>query len=122
MNFTLSARIIVAAAGIVGAVGVASAAMASHGDDPRNLTAISAICLSHGPALLAVGLAGRGRYLFAAAWLLSAGTLVFVADLIVRQVLGHALFPGAAPLGGGAMMLGWLGIALRAALGKFGRI
>lgn len=122
MSLNISARGLVALAGVIGAIGVASAAMASHGEDPRNLAAISAICLAHGPALLALGLAGRGRYLFGAAWLLSIGTVVFVADLAVRQSLGQGLFPGAAPLGGGAMILGWIGIALCGALNKFGRI
>ena len=122
MDSNISPRIMVALAGVVGAIGVASAAMASHGEDPRNLAAISAICLAHGPALLALGLAGRGRYLFAAGGLLALGTVLFVADLLARQGWGQGLFPGAAPLGGGAMLLGWAGIALCGALNGFGRI
>lgn len=117
----LSARMLVALGGVFGAVGVASAAMASHGTDPRNLAAISVICLAHGPALLALGLAGRGRGLFAAGGALSIGTLLFVADLLARERFGWSLFPGAAPLGGGMMLLGWGGVALCGALNKFGR-
>lgn len=115
-------RVIICLGGVFGALGVATAAMASHGDNPRNLAAISAICLAHGPALLAMGLARRGRGLEAAALILAAGTLVFVGDLAMRQLAGQSLFPFAAPLGGGTMMLGWAGVVLWGLLGKFGRI
>ncbi|MDP3401654.1 MAG: hypothetical protein Q8R97_11075, partial [Brevundimonas sp.] len=54
---------VLAAAGLIGAVGVASAAASSHGGESRNLAAIAMICLAHGPALLALALAGRGRVL-----------------------------------------------------------
>jgi uncharacterized membrane protein YgdD (TMEM256/DUF423 family) len=108
-------RIILIAAGLIGAVGVMAAAAASHGQS-RNLAAIAAICLAHGPALLALGLMGRGRVLMTAGLVLVLGTAFFAGDLIVREWLGHGLFVGAAPIGGGAMILGWLGIALGGAL------
>jgi uncharacterized membrane protein YgdD (TMEM256/DUF423 family) len=104
-------RLLIVFAGLVGAAGVAAAAAASH-DCGRNLAALSTICLAHGPALLALGLAGRGRVLLAAAGVLALGTALFCADLAMREYLGHGLFSGAAPLGGGAMLLGWLGVAL----------
>ena len=100
-------RIVVAAAGLIGLAGVLSAAAASHAETSRNLTSIAMICLSHGPALLALGLAGRGRLLSLSAGLLVLGTVLFVADLCARQWLGHGLFPGAAPLGGAGMIGGW---------------
>lgn len=106
--------VVLAAAGLIGAVGVASAAASSHGGGSRNLAAIAMICLAHGPALLALALAGRGRVLRIAAVLLAAGTLVFVADLGVREWLGQGLFPGAAPLGGLAMIGGWLALVVAA--------
>jgi uncharacterized membrane protein YgdD (TMEM256/DUF423 family) len=114
-------RVIICLGGFFGAIGVATAAMASHGENPRNLAAISAICLAHGPALLAIGLARRGRGLEAAALVLSAGTLVFAGDLALREFAGQALFPGAAPLGGGAMLLGWAGVVAWGLFAKFGR-
>lgn len=104
-------RLTLALAGLVGAMGVAAAAGASHGDS-RNLGAIAAIGLAHGPALLALGLAGRGRLSVLAAALLAAGTIIFAGDLGMREWLGHALFPGAAPLGGLGMIGGWLAIVL----------
>lgn len=108
------ARVVLAAAGALGAIGVMAAAAASHGGDARNLGAISAIALSHGPALLALALAGRGRVLEIAAALLAVGTAIFIGDLGMREWLGHGLFPGAAPLGGVGMIGGWLAIVVAA--------
>lgn len=106
-------RLTLAAAGLIGAVGVMAAAAASH-EGSRNLGAIATIALSHGPALLALALMGRGRVLNLAAAFLVGGTLMFAADLVVREWQGHGLFPGAAPLGGAAMIGGWLLIGLGA--------
>lgn len=109
-------RLIIAAGGIAGAVGVMAAAAASHGES-RNLSAIATICLAHGPALLALGLTRAGKLFWLSAILLAVGTTLFAADLGVREWLGHGLFPGAAPLGGGGMILGWLSLVLAAAVG-----
>ena len=108
-------RIILIAAGLIGAVGVMAAAAASHGES-RDLAAMAAICLAHGPALLALGLMGRGRVLMTAGLVLVLGTAIFAGDLSMREWLGNGLFAGAAPIGGVAMILGWLGIALGGAL------
>lgn len=103
-------------AGLVGAAGVMAAAGASHGGDvSRNLSAVATICLAHAPVLLALAMAGRGRVLSIAAVLIGVGTLVFAGDLGVREWLGHGLFPGAAPLGGGGMILGWVAIVVAGA-------
>ncbi|ODT64977.1 MAG: hypothetical protein ABS75_33350 [Pelagibacterium sp. SCN 63-23] len=104
-------RLLLLVAGLVGGAGVAAAAAASHADT-RNLGAIAAIFLAHGPALLALGLFARSRPLMGAGVILALGTLVFGGDLALREFFGQGAFPGAAPTGGGAMMLGWLGIAL----------
>ena len=114
-------RLLLAVAGVIGAVGVMAAATASHGGS-RNLAAVAAIALAHGPALLALALAGRGRILMVAAILLAAGTTGFVGDLAAREWLGHGLFPGAAPLGGIAMIGGWLAITVAGLLGTRHRI
>lgn len=113
---TATSRAVVALAGIVGAVGVMAAAASSHSGDGRNIPAIATICLAHGPTLLALGLAGRGRVLGMAALALALGTLLFVGDLGVREWVGQGLFPGAAPLGGGVMIAGWLLLVLGAVL------
>lgn len=113
-------RLTLAAAGLVGAIGVASAAAASHGGESRNLGAIAAICLAHGPALLALALAGRGRLLAWAGVPLALGTVIFAADLGIREWLGHGLLPGAAPLGGVAMIGGWLALIVAGATWRRG--
>ncbi|MDV3250391.1 DUF423 domain-containing protein [Devosia sp. BK] len=102
-------------AGLLGALGVASAAAASHGSDVRNVAAISTIALAHAPVLLFLALVGRGRALVAAGVILSIGVILFTADLAMRQWLGAPLFPGAAPLGGGALIVGWIVMAISAA-------
>lgn len=112
-------RAVLALAGLAGAAGVAAAAAASHAGESRNLAAIATICLAHGPALLALGLAAPlSRLLRTATLLLALGTLVFAGDLGVREWMGQGMFPGAAPLGGGAMIAGWCTIVLAAAAGK----
>lgn len=116
---TSLSRLLLVLAGLIGAAGVAAASAAAHGES-RNLGAIATIFLAHGPALLAVALAGRGRLLSAAGAVLSLGTILFGADLAMREWGGGALFPGAAPLGGLAMLLGWLGMAATALVGKVG--
>nr|WP_295886109.1 DUF423 domain-containing protein [uncultured Devosia sp.] len=107
-------RVVLAMAGMLGAIGVMAAAGASHGGEQRNLSAIAAIGLAHGPALLALALAGRGRALGIAAALLAIGTAIFVGDLAVREWVGRGLFPGAAPLGGVGMIGGWLAVVVAA--------
>jgi len=107
-------RFLVVSAGLLGALGVATAAMASHGEDVRNLAAISAMALAHAPVLLLLGLVGRGRVLSISGLILAAGCIIFVADLAMRHWMATPLFQGAAPIGGAGMILGWLGIALSA--------
>jgi len=109
--------VLLLAAGLAGGCGVMAAAAASHGGESRNLAAIAAICLAHGPALLALGLAGRGRLARLAGLVMAGGTAIFAADLGVREWLGHGLFAGAAPLGGAGMILAWVAIALAGAIG-----
>jgi uncharacterized membrane protein YgdD (TMEM256/DUF423 family) len=114
---TLQSRLLLVLAGLLGAAGIAAAAGASHGDS-RNLSAIAMIFLAHAPVLLILALVARGRVLPWAGLVLAAGTLVFGLDLALREWSGHALFAGAAPLGGGAMILGWAGLGIAGLLGK----
>ncbi|WP_332691231.1 DUF423 domain-containing protein [Devosia sp.] len=114
----MTQRLVLAVAGMVGAIGVVAAAAASHDGNSRNLAAIATICLAHGPALLALGLAARGRMLNLAAVLLALGSIIFAGDLGMREWLGRGLFAGAAPLGGGFMIGGWLAIVAGALFGR----
>lgn len=105
-----------ALAGLLGACGVATAAMASHAEGMRNLMAISAMALAHAPVLLAIALAGKGRVLVGAGLLMGLACVLFVGDLAMRQWQGVALFPGAAPIGGGALIVSWLTVAIASLL------
>jgi uncharacterized membrane protein YgdD (TMEM256/DUF423 family) len=104
-------------AGLMGVFGVAAAAAASHGADPRLLGGASAMCLAHAPTLVALHAGWRDfRTAAVAALLLAAGTAVFAADLAMRHFAGDGLFPMSAPLGGLMMMAGWLAVAVGAFL------
>ena len=95
---------------LFGAAGVALAALGSHSADTNIAIAASFLQL-HAAALVALSLLPAGRLLRLGPWALAAGTLLFAGDLVARSQLGSALFPMAAPLGGGAMIVGWLLVA-----------
>lgn len=110
-------RLLILAAGLLGAGGVGLLAAAAHvGGD--NLDTAAAFMLAHAPALLAIGLAGhvsgRRRAIGAAACLMLAGVALFAGDLVMRDIFGERLFAMAAPTGGTLTILGWLGIAASA--------
>lgn len=114
---TLPARLLLCTAGIAGALGVAAAARASHmGDD--NLAIAANFLLMHAPALLGLSLLAAGRLATLAGAVLALGLALFAGDLAMRSFTGDALFPFAAPLGGGSLILGWL---LVVAAGLWGR-
>lgn len=108
-----SARILVAAGGLCGALGVALSAMAAHRGGAFTGTAASFL-LMHAPVFLAIGLVGGNRILRAGGLVLLVGLVVFSGDLLARDLLGSRLFPFAAPVGGTLLMVGWLAIAASA--------
>jgi uncharacterized membrane protein YgdD (TMEM256/DUF423 family) len=104
------------------AAGLALMAAGGHaGADPRLATAGQVLALN------AAGLLGLGGWMAAAGGsracaigsiAIAAGALLFGADLVARARWGVRLFPGAAPLGGMAMMAGWLVAAAGIALAR----
>lgn len=106
-------RIIVIAAGLMGAAGVILGAVAAHTTGSGALVVSASSMLSmHAPAaMLAVLLVDRQiirpRIGLAAAGGFVAGAILFGADMLVRQFLGHHLFPMAAPSGGTLMIVSW---------------
>jgi uncharacterized membrane protein YgdD (TMEM256/DUF423 family) len=112
---TQAVAAIVIYAGLAGAAGVALAAMGAHGEGYVALTPPAYFLLMHAAGALAIAaLATRaahpGAFLLAAIILL-VGASLFSGDIAVRTLLGHRLFPMAAPLGGSTMILGWLVLA-----------
>ncbi len=114
-----SLRALLAAAALMGAAGVILAAAGAHLAGGGLLNTASLFLLLHACAVLGLtALAPQvqrgGRALLAGGVLLVLGTVVFAADLAVLQLAGFKLFPGAAPIGGSAMILGWLAVLLAA--------
>ncbi|WP_137129489.1 DUF423 domain-containing protein [Rhizobium sp. FY34] len=103
--------------GFLGACGVMLAAGASHGEDARLLGAASTMCLAHAPVLLALYIANhRIKTANSAALVLGLGTLMFCGDLLSRHFGHGSLFPMAAPVGGLAMIAGWVVLGAGAVL------
>jgi uncharacterized membrane protein YgdD (TMEM256/DUF423 family) len=105
--------LLLALGGVSGAIGVGLAAMASHRGG-GNLGIAANFLLMHAPALLALSLMAGRRTAAAGAALLTLGLVLFCGDLVMRDLAGSRLFPLAAPLGGGALILGWLALVLSA--------
>lgn len=118
-NPTLASRLLLVAAGLCGALGVAAAARASHaGDD--NLGIAANFLLLHAPVLIGLSLLAASRVAVAAGVVLLVGLVVFAGDLAARSMLGGPLFPMAAPIGGGGLIVGWLLVALSGVVGRRG--
>lgn len=119
MQSEIFTRTVAFVAALLGAAGVAAAAGATHSGDQALLGPLSLIALTHAPALLAVNAYAPPHPLMRCAVVtLAAGAILFCADLAVRHFAGHALFPGAAPVGGTVLIAGWLILAISAAVGR----
>lgn len=116
-RFMIPDRLLVLAAGLCGAAGVALSAVAAHAGGAHVATAASFL-LMHAPALLVAGLLGRGSVLHSGCLVLLVGVVLFSGDLLARDFLGARLFPFAAPLGGLLMIGGWLTMAVSAFAGR----
>ena len=99
--------------GLSGALGVSLSAMSAHLPQGPMLASGAQMLLFHAPAFLA--LAGLARIsvlgprvigLGALIWM--AGLALFAGDLSWRVLAGSRLFPNAAPIGGSALIAGWL--------------
>jgi len=112
-------RIVIALAGVMGALGVILGAASAHGADTSRLSAASSMLLFHACAILgSAALADRALIhpvigAVAAAGFVIASAL-FAGDVVLRQYAGHGLFPFAAPTGGSLLILSWLVLALAA--------
>jgi uncharacterized membrane protein YgdD (TMEM256/DUF423 family) len=114
-------------AGLMGAAGVALAAAAAHAGG-GGLAEIGALFLIlHAGALIglvaaaAAGPRGGRRALLVCGFGLGCAAVLFSGDLAARALAGARLFPFAAPIGGTAMILFWLAIAVTFAAGALRR-
>ncbi|MDP2803274.1 MAG: DUF423 domain-containing protein [Phreatobacter sp.] len=115
-------RLMILVAGLMGATGVAFAALASHAYAGTSLAVAATMLSLHAPLIIAVAIGRKADLLNdlvarIAAWALVAGTVLFSGDIAMRVFAGTGLFPMAAPIGGMAMMAAWVGVALAGALG-----
>jgi uncharacterized membrane protein YgdD (TMEM256/DUF423 family) len=118
------ARGLLLAAALLGAAGVALGAFGAHGLrarlDARGLevweTAVR-YHLVHAIALLALALSPHAAQLRTAGWLFAAGIALFSGSLYALALGGPRLLGPVTPLGGLALIAGWLWIA-RAALSR----
>ncbi|MDR6633810.1 uncharacterized membrane protein YgdD (TMEM256/DUF423 family) [Phyllobacterium sp. 1468] len=107
-------RVFAGLGGLFGAAGIAAYAAAAHSAEGHMAT-IAPILFIHAPAFLALSiLAKASRAAYFGAWVLVAGLLFFIGDLVSRDVAGDRLFAFAAPLGGSLLILGWVVIAATA--------
>jgi uncharacterized membrane protein YgdD (TMEM256/DUF423 family) len=106
-------RSMVFTGGLCGVAGVALSALAAHHGGAFIGTAASFL-LFHASALLAIGLAGTGRWLRLGGMVLAVGLVLFCGDLLARDLLGSRFFPFAAPAGGTLLIAGWLIVAIAA--------
>ncbi len=103
------------ASSLAGIAGLGLAAAASHTPNGEILMPAALVALTHAPMLLLLGhLSARPHQIVLRGTLvvLVLGLLLFCGDLAVRAVGMPRLFPGAAPLGGIVLMIGWGGVAL----------
>ncbi|WMT86029.1 DUF423 domain-containing protein [Pelagibacterium sp. 26DY04] len=100
-------RIAIVIAGLLGASGVAAAAASSHAGAAL-LGPYALIALTHAPAILALALAPLPRLFDFSLAALLIGAVVFCGDLAARHFLGASPLPLLAPIGGLALIAGWL--------------
>ena len=104
-------------AALMGASGVALAALAAHHPTGGNVAIASSMLLFHAPAIIAACVAATSGLVSLRCGLLAAGGLalgavLFSADLVTRDFTGAALFPMAAPSGGTLMIASWVALAI----------
>jgi len=108
-----SAYALTALASCAGAAGVMESAIAARGHGQPLLFTSAHFLLINAAASIALNAFGTnapsGRHWFlVAAFILLGGAILFCADLSVRALAGHRLFPFAAPIGGTLMIIGWV--------------
>lgn len=116
---TVLRRLLVLAAGLLGAAGVAAAAAGAHmSPDPALTTAAQFLMIgaaaTAGATALGANLGGSWSFADIGGALMVLGTALFSGALAGRVLLETTIFPMAAPTGGMILIAGWLVLALTA--------
>ena len=102
-------------ASLLGAFGVALAAVGAHAGGNELARTAALFLIMHAAALLGVSAGAKhtdgARARALVGFALGLGVSLFSADLAARAFLGDRLFPFAAPIGGSLMILSWLALA-----------
>ncbi len=101
------ASALLAIAGLMGAAGVGLAAWSAHRGGGDLAMSAALFLILHAGVVAALALAAEGVLLVAAA-ALGLGTILFSGELAIHAVVGAQPWPTAAPVGGMAMIGGWL--------------
>lgn len=107
------------AAGLMGAAGVALAAVAAHRLPTPALASAAQMLMVHSVAVLAVS-AWAVRSVHAAGWwrvaarVMLLGVALFAGDVALRAFEAGQLFAKAAPIGGSLTIVSWLLVAVAA--------
>jgi uncharacterized membrane protein YgdD (TMEM256/DUF423 family) len=120
MSLSRPALLLATFAALLGAGGVALAALSTHADGGDLGKTASQFLILHAGAILGVSAHARvasSRGLWLAGAALGLGTLLFSGDLTSRAFSGARLFPLAAPIGGSLIMLAWIALFLVFAIG-----
>lgn len=103
---------------LMGAAGVALAAVAAHRTSDPSLATAALFLILHGVGAIALTAIAGGTpwptVLLGAASLMLVAVALFSGDVSSRVLLGDKLFPMAAPLGGSLLIGSWLIAAVTA--------
>ncbi len=112
---------LVAAAGVLGAAGVALAAVAAHRVASPVLATAATMLMIHAGAVLAIAafsavVQNKKRWLGVGA-VMAVGAALFSGDIALNTLAQIHAFPMAAPVGGSVLIASWLAVAVCAGIG-----
>lgn len=108
-------RLMIVLGALSGAAGVILSALGAHRSGAPQVGTAANMLLFHAPVFLALAaLQGQEmlerRAMMIVVTLLAFGLALFCGDLLFRASMGDRLFPFAAPIGGGSIIIGWLAL------------
>lgn len=122
-------RFLIAIAAILGGTAVAAGAFATHALRPQLSDRLLAVFetaaryqMYHALALLLVAVVrhqglGHPEWLSVSGWAMIAGTALFSGSLYALALTGQSMLGAVAPIGGAALMVGWICLAVAGLLG-----